>query len=116
MMYGGKDMRIGRHLLKMPSTDDAEKWNRIVRENLAHLTGRSSIPESDFDWDQISCHPLCRPERKPRSLGMLGWSFERCPSCRTLWVWDSGWREALTPAALARLESQAAEEQVNLKQ
>lgn len=30
----------------------------------------------------------------------------RCPGLRTLWVWDGHWREALPPAALARLEAE----------
>lgn len=106
MAYGGRAMRIGPHLLNMHSADNAEEWSRIVRENLAHSMGIPSVAESDCDWDLISCWPPCRPERRPRQLNALGWSFQRCPSCRTLWVWDDGWREALSPTALARLEAQ----------
>lgn len=43
----------------------------------------------------------------PWRLDSHGWRFKRCPGCRTLWVWDGHWREALSPAALARLEADA---------
>ena len=77
--------------------------------NLAATLGirtTASLADSYCNWDLIRCSPSCQPTRRPWRLDPYGWRFKRCDGCRTLWVWDGHWREALSPAALARLEAE----------
>lgn len=66
----------------------------------------ASLADSLCDWDLIRCTPSCQPVWWPWRLNSNGWRFKRCDGCRTLWVWDGHWREALSPAALGRLEAE----------
>lgn len=68
-----------------------------------------SLADSLCNWDLIRCTPSCQPAWWPWRLDSNGWRFKRCEGCRTLWVWDGRWSEALSPAALARLEAEVLE-------
>lgn len=70
---------------------------------LPHAPG--SFVDTYVTWDLIRCSPSCQPTWWPWRVDSSGWRFKRCEGCRTLWVWDGSWREALSPAALARLEA-----------
>lgn len=66
----------------------------------------TSLSDEFANWDLIRCSPSCQPTWRPWRRDSNGWRFKRCDGCRTLWVWDGHWREALSPAALGRLEAE----------
>ncbi|WP_151485228.1 hypothetical protein [Streptomyces albicerus] len=72
----------------------------------SNTSPQASLVDAYTNWDLIRCYPSCQPIWWPWRLDSNGWRFKRCDGCRTLWVWDGHWREALSPAALTRLEAE----------